>query len=205
MDWYEKNIEPGVRDLVRLLRDNGVNTECSCEGHGRGVPYIQCQCVPDGELQRIHEILANAGYGHYAVRVWLQVQDGHVFATTDVYVCDSSARVTELRRDIEAQEEDVEIKGRSPARGPDATLTAGFDKVCAEGDGSAALFGPRTTRTGACLCPLCGGEGHKFKSGADVVFVCHDLKCRNAWIEESAWQEYLDGFYEQINKKVVEP
>ena len=29
-NWYKDNVEPGVRDLVQLLRDNGVNTECSC-------------------------------------------------------------------------------------------------------------------------------------------------------------------------------
>jgi hypothetical protein len=29
-DWY-KNIEPGIRDMVRLLRDNGFNTTTSCE------------------------------------------------------------------------------------------------------------------------------------------------------------------------------
>ena len=31
-DWYEENIEPEIRELVRLLRDNGVNTISSC-GH----------------------------------------------------------------------------------------------------------------------------------------------------------------------------
>lgn len=31
-DWYEENIEEPIRDIVRLLRDNGINTTCSC-GH----------------------------------------------------------------------------------------------------------------------------------------------------------------------------
>ena len=30
-DWYDENIERGVRNLVRLLRNNGWNTTSSCE------------------------------------------------------------------------------------------------------------------------------------------------------------------------------
>jgi len=29
IDWYE-NIEAPIRDIVKFLRNNGVNTECSC-------------------------------------------------------------------------------------------------------------------------------------------------------------------------------
>lgn len=29
-DWYE-TLEPGVREIVRFLRDNGINTDSSCE------------------------------------------------------------------------------------------------------------------------------------------------------------------------------
>ena len=58
MDWYEEHIEEPVRDLVKYLRNNGVNTECSC-GHDM---YIQCQLIPDGELQYIHRLL----YSYYS-------------------------------------------------------------------------------------------------------------------------------------------
>ena len=29
-DWYEEHIEEGIRDVVRMLRDRGFNTESSC-------------------------------------------------------------------------------------------------------------------------------------------------------------------------------
>lgn len=54
-DWYERKIEEPVRDLVRFLRNNGINTECSC-GHDM---YIQCQVFLDGELQELHRLLYN--------------------------------------------------------------------------------------------------------------------------------------------------
>lgn len=38
MNWYEENIEESIIPLVKLLRDNGFNTECSC-GHEM---YVQC-------------------------------------------------------------------------------------------------------------------------------------------------------------------
>ncbi len=53
--WYSQHIEEGVRDIVRLLRDNGVNTESSCEHEG----YIQCQYMLDGLIWRIHTLLWN--------------------------------------------------------------------------------------------------------------------------------------------------
>ena len=31
MNWYDENIEEGIRYIVKLLRDNGFNTTCSCE------------------------------------------------------------------------------------------------------------------------------------------------------------------------------
>lgn len=46
MAWYEENIEEGVRELVSVLRNNGINTECSCDH--QNPMYIQCQYIPDG-------------------------------------------------------------------------------------------------------------------------------------------------------------
>lgn len=37
-NWYERNIEPEVRDLVRLLRNNGYNTFRSC-GHDEWISF----------------------------------------------------------------------------------------------------------------------------------------------------------------------
>lgn len=52
-DWYQENIEPEIRDFVKLLRDNGFNTEYSC-GHEM---YVECRYVPDGEVKRLHDLL----------------------------------------------------------------------------------------------------------------------------------------------------
>jgi len=71
MDWYEENIEPPIRDLVKLLRDNGFNTECSC-GHKM---YVQCQIIPDGELQRLHNLLFEH-YKDYSIDIHLECNDG---------------------------------------------------------------------------------------------------------------------------------
>ena len=51
--WYDENIEEPVREVVRLLRDNGFNTDCSC-GHEM---YVQCNYTLEGELQRLHRLL----------------------------------------------------------------------------------------------------------------------------------------------------
>ena len=62
-EFYEQ-IESGVRDIVRLLRDNGINTTSSCEHEGRiefdagGVPY---------EVTVIHNLLFNAGLRGYSI------------------------------------------------------------------------------------------------------------------------------------------
>ena len=72
-DWYEENIEQGVRDLVRLLRNNGVNTTCSCE-HER---YVQCDYMADWELFRIHHLLVNEGYTDFSIELHIEIRDGY--------------------------------------------------------------------------------------------------------------------------------
>lgn len=73
-DWYKENIEAGIRDLVFLLRNNGVNTECSCE-HKK---YIQCQYTTDGFLQKVDGLLFNAGFRNYTIDVKVIRESGHL-------------------------------------------------------------------------------------------------------------------------------
>jgi hypothetical protein len=47
-DWYD-HIEPEIRDVVRLLRDNGFNTTCSC-GHEMYVELDLGNNLEDAEL-----------------------------------------------------------------------------------------------------------------------------------------------------------
>jgi len=82
MDWYEENIEPEIRDLVKLLRNNGFNTECSC-GHEM---YVQCQCIPDGVLQRLHNLLFNNYYKNYKIEIILECVDGYWTAGMNIHI-----------------------------------------------------------------------------------------------------------------------
>lgn len=73
-NWYEKNIEPEVRSVVKLLRDNGVNTECSC-GHKM---YVQCGYRHEGFLQEVDYLLFQAGYSNYDIDAHIIREDGHL-------------------------------------------------------------------------------------------------------------------------------
>lgn len=84
-EWYDQWIEEGVRDLVRHLRNNGVNTECSCEHEG----YIQCQCILDGEMMRVHDLLFCYFAEHnlpinYEIVLTHQVIEGHSYSHYDI-------------------------------------------------------------------------------------------------------------------------
>jgi len=76
MDWYDI-IEKPIRPLVKLLRDNGFNTVCSC-GHDM---TIQADLTPDGELFRLHKLLFNylsekGRLVSYTITVHLEVVKG---------------------------------------------------------------------------------------------------------------------------------
>ena len=73
-DWYKDNIESEVRGVVRLLRDNGVNTECSC-GHKQ---YIQCQYMTDGFLMKVDHLLFTAGCRDYTIKTNIIREKGHL-------------------------------------------------------------------------------------------------------------------------------
>lgn len=55
MNEFYGDIEEPIRDLVKVLRDNGINTTCSC-GHKM---YIEADLIPDGTLQAIHKLVFN--------------------------------------------------------------------------------------------------------------------------------------------------
>lgn len=52
-NWYASNIEEGVRDIVHLLRDNGINTVDSCHHE----MTIQAEYHIDGTIHYIHNLL----------------------------------------------------------------------------------------------------------------------------------------------------
>ena len=81
--WYKDKIEDPLKDMVKELRNNGINTECSC-GHDM---YIQCQYIPDGSFYEVHKIVWNYlsmnkgvfGYDtvDFDIEVSHQVRGGH--------------------------------------------------------------------------------------------------------------------------------
>jgi hypothetical protein len=80
MDWYEEYIEEPIRDLVRLLRDNGFNTQCSC-GHKM---YVECQYPMEeaGEMFRLDQLLYNNGYKDYEISIILERRDGYILSSS---------------------------------------------------------------------------------------------------------------------------
>jgi len=80
IDWYEQYIEPEIRSIVHLLRDNGVNTESSC-GHEM---TVQCQVITDGFVQHVDNLLFNNGYRHYTITIEIDRCNGHLYPTMDI-------------------------------------------------------------------------------------------------------------------------
>lgn len=80
VDWYEENIEPEVREVVRLLRDNGINTVCSC-GHEK---TVQCEYSNDGFVRNVDYLLFNTGYRNYTIDVHLNRDDGHIHSFLNI-------------------------------------------------------------------------------------------------------------------------
>lgn len=83
MDWYSENIEEPIRDLVRVLRNNGFNTESSC-GHEM---TVQCRYLPDGELQRLHNLLFEM-YNNYTINTEIKCVDSKWYATIEIKIGD---------------------------------------------------------------------------------------------------------------------
>ena len=80
-DWYE-NIEEPIRDIVKLLRNNGFNTTCSC-GHKK---YVQCNYTEEGEIKRLKDLLFNQGYRNFNMALELQVIDGITYPFLEVVI-----------------------------------------------------------------------------------------------------------------------
>ena len=78
-EFYE-SIEEPIRNVVKLLRDNGFNTESSC-GH---TMEVQIQLFPDGQLESLHSLIFN--YLHknslplnYKIDIQIEVIDSYMY------------------------------------------------------------------------------------------------------------------------------
>ena len=64
-NWYDRIEEP-VRALVKLLRDNGFNTFCSC-GHEK---YIQMAWYACDDIERLYNLLWDSGYKDFELHLF---------------------------------------------------------------------------------------------------------------------------------------
>jgi hypothetical protein len=81
-DWYEEFIEPGIREIVRRLRNEGVNTTCSCEHIGE----VEAEYSPDGVIMQADNTVFNwlAEIGKpktYKVTVTIERINGCAYST----------------------------------------------------------------------------------------------------------------------------
>jgi len=87
-DWYSNTIEEPVRNIVRALRNNGINTECSC-GHDM---TIQCQTIdPTTELLNIRTVFFALGITKYRLELIREVIDDQHFDFIVIYLKDKQS------------------------------------------------------------------------------------------------------------------
>lgn len=74
--WYDNNIEPEVRELVKTLRDRGINTTCSC-GHDMYIEFITSD--PTTDMMIIRGILIEKGIKNWFVEVRDESIGGQIY------------------------------------------------------------------------------------------------------------------------------
>lgn len=83
-DWYN-TIEPGIREVVRLLRDNGINTTCSCEHE----MIVQFDVVWMEDVDRAYNALVNNGHHGFRIETQLHAPpDGFPTRRATIYLSD---------------------------------------------------------------------------------------------------------------------
>ncbi len=70
--WYEGNIEEGLRAVVRLLRDNGINTYYSCH-HSM---VIEAENYEGSDMERVYNLLVDGGYDGFTIEIILVKAQG---------------------------------------------------------------------------------------------------------------------------------
>jgi hypothetical protein len=64
--WYKEKIEPEVRDLVRDLRNQGVNTTCSC-GHNMYIEFNSDD--PSEDFSNIRQVLIDRNIKNWKIEI----------------------------------------------------------------------------------------------------------------------------------------
>lgn len=73
MSWSE-HIEPQIRPWVMMLRNNGINTTCSC-GHDM---YIEFDILDGSQITQVDYLLYNAGARNYEIECHIIRENGHL-------------------------------------------------------------------------------------------------------------------------------
>ncbi len=82
-DWYDL-IEPGVRNIVRILRNNGFNTTMSCE-HSMTVAIDldpRSNIYFGDEIERLHTLLLKSGHTQFLINFFWPA-DGSPYVRVD--------------------------------------------------------------------------------------------------------------------------
>jgi hypothetical protein len=84
-DWYSEKIEEPLREIVKYLRNNGINTECSC-GHDL---YIQCQYFPDNDIKDLYDLIYHWLSEHqekinFKIKIEISVIEGIPYPTMEI-------------------------------------------------------------------------------------------------------------------------
>jgi hypothetical protein len=86
-NWYLHNIEKPIREVVKNLRNQGINTSCSC-GHGM---WVQCETYfPDEELTTIFNVLVTMGIRKYKVEIHTTYDDGNYHKFMEIVLPDKN-------------------------------------------------------------------------------------------------------------------
>ncbi len=83
-DWYE-TLEPGIRDVVRLLRNNGYNTYYSCE-HAMVVEIDMGSCYNSQVLRELSELLQQNGYPTHQLQLTYTFRPGMEYGSVNLRV-----------------------------------------------------------------------------------------------------------------------
>lgn len=114
MTWYDEAIEPEIRDLVRLLRDNGINTECSC-GHSM---YVQFQVIEFNDtVATVDYLLFNSGYRDYRIEETIERRQGFLTTTATVYFPVGGRYPVQLERQAAMEQASMLRKAGGGTRG----------------------------------------------------------------------------------------
>lgn len=81
-NWYENKIEEGIRDIVWILRNNGINTIYSCE-HAM---VIEAENYEPDEILLVYNLLIERGFSNFKIEL-VYYQEYNGFLNRHLRIC----------------------------------------------------------------------------------------------------------------------